>query len=348
MGRDKFAALLIKYQEGKCTQQEKELVEYWFALTGTEPTPDITNAELDGMHTRIWAGMQDKVNTGAFETTQIVPLHRLILRWSSIAAALVLLTWFGFGDHLKNIFNGDNIVAGSSWVEKRNSGSMTMAVTLEDSSVVELSPNSVLSFPEHFENSRRVVVLKGKGFFKIRKNPNKPFYVHSGQTITRVLGTSFYVDSKSPKTKVEVVTGLVSVVAATEKNAKPAEPVILRPNYQAIFDPASETFASGLVERPRLLDETISFQFRNEPLSTVAARMTSAWGIEVRAKNRQILHCPLTADLGGQPLFIQLDIICAALNARYRIENGVIVISGEGCRAMQAKSINHKSTSMKT
>ncbi|MHA4741735.1 FecR family protein [Dyadobacter sp. MSC1_007] len=348
MGRDKFAALLIKYQEGKCTQQEKELVEYWFALTGTEPTPDITNAELDGMHERIWAGMQDKVDAEAFETTRVVPLRRLILRWSSIAAALVLLTWFGFGDRLKNIFNDGNNVAGSSWVEKRNNGSMPLAITLEDSSTVELSPNSVLSFPEHFESGRRVVVLKGKGFFKIRKNPNKPFYVHSGQTITRVLGTSFYVDSKTPKTKVEVVTGLVSVVAATQKNAKPAEPVMLTPNHQATFDPASGTFASGLVDSPRLLDETISFQFRNEPLSTVAAHITSAWGIEVRAKNRQILYCPLTADLSGQPLFIQLDIICAALNARYRIENGVIVISGEGCQAMQAKSVNHKSSPMKT
>jgi hypothetical protein len=105
----------------------------------------------------------------------------------------------------------------------------------------------------------------------------------------------------------------------------------------------SETFLVGLAERPRLVNESVPFQFQNAPLSKVVENMTTAWGVEIQTDNKQILNCPLTADLSGQPLFIQLDIICAALNARYKITGTTIRISGAGCKQVKARpSINTK------
>jgi transmembrane sensor len=344
MSREKFAALLEKYQEGTCTDQEKQLVEYWFALIETNAAPKNADQDLTGVEDKIWSRMQEAAPGDFAESRPPVPLRNIFIKWIGIAASLVLVTWFVMGDRFGRICHtGHNGVY--SWVEKTNSGVTDMLITLEDGSTVALAPRSSLRFPEHFDSGQRNVELKGKGFFKIQKNPQKPFYVHSGQMVTRVLGTSFYVQNEpaTHQTKVEVVTGLVSVYGAVENSRKPVNPVLLKPNHRATFDAASETFSVGLAERPRLLNEHVPFQFQNAPLSRVVENISAAWGVEIQTDNKQILNCPLTADLGGQPLFIQLDIICAALNARYKITGTSIRISGEGCRQPKIRSsINSK------
>ncbi|WAC14103.1 FecR family protein [Dyadobacter pollutisoli] len=338
MSREKFAALLEKYQEGRCSDQEKELVEYWFALVETNVAPKAAEHDLKGMEDRIWSQMQVEALPDFREGKPVVPLRNIFLKWSGVAASLLLVTWFFLGDRFGEMFRAGTNGAESAWVEKRNDGTGTMLITLEDSSTVELAPNSVLSFPEHFEPGQRVVALKGKGFFKIQRNAQKPFFVRSGEMVTKVLGTSFYVQNEANglKTKVEVVTGLVSVYGADGLKGKQANPILLKPNHNATFDRETEAFSVGLAEQPRLVNADIAFQFKNAPLAIVAEQITKAWGIDIETKNPQIMNCPLTADLSGQPLFIQLDIICAALHATYKVDGTRIWISGQGCK--QAKS----------
>ena len=41
-------------------------------------------------------------------------------------------------------------------------------------------------------------------------------------------------------------------------------------------------------------------------------------------------HCPVTATLTDEPLYGKLDLICRAIEARYEVIDGQIIISG-GC-----------------
>lgn len=340
MSREKFAALLEKYQEGRCNDQEKKLVEYWFALIETNVAPEAAEQELKGMEDRIWSQIQMEALPDFREDKPVVPLRSIFLKWSSVAASLLLVTWFFLGDRLGEMFRAGTNSAENAWVEKRNDGTGMMLISLEDSSTVELAPNSSLSFPEHFEPGQRVVALKGKGFFKIQRNPQNPFFVRSGEMVTKVLGTSFYVQNEANglKTKVEVVTGLVSVYRAAGIKGKQPDPILLKPNHKATFNRETDAFSVGLAEQPRLVNADIAFQFKNAPLAAVAEHIKKAWGIDIQTKNPQIMNCPLTADLSGQPLFIQLDIICAALNATYKVNGTTIWISGQGCRQGKSRS----------
>lgn len=335
MNREQFAALLEKYQQGQCTDQEKKLVEYWFGLLEDENVREVSGDELLDAEQRIWAGMQ--------ETAHLPDLHQptfkrkmlqMYLRWSAIAASLLLIGWF-VADRLKS---GNAPLATYAWQETRNNGTNVMPVILEDGSTIELAPRSSVRYPGHFEKDKRVVVLKGNAFFSIQRNPKKPFYVHSGEITTKVLGTSFHVGTApdGKLTKVEVVTGLVSVYS--ERNAARAADMLITPNHTATFDRSSGKISESISDRPRLLNPAVSFRFRNTPLFEVAGRMRDAWGVDLETENRQILSCPLTADLSGQPLFVQLDIICAALGAQYKVHGSAIRISGPGCklRAPQA------------
>ncbi|KAA0992168.1 FecR family protein [Dyadobacter aurulentus] len=335
MSRERFAALIEKYQEGTCTDEEKKLVEYWFALLESEVGEKVSGKQLDDANDRMWSQLQQRAGLEISGDTKV---RYPVFKWLSIAASLIFACWFLAG----KIYKTEQLPV-SGWIERRNDGTMPVLILLEDSSTVELSPGSKLRYPAHFEEQQRVVLLEGKGFFDIHKNPAKPFYVHSGKMVTRVLGTSFYVDNlkTAGKTKVEVVTGLVQVYTQAEPQmepqAKKAPNQLLRPNHTATFDPESRTFALGLAVEPKLLNAKVSFQFKNARLYEVSQQLTQAWGIRVEGANKQILNCPITANLSGQPLFTQLDIICAALNARYTIRGNTILISGPGCKSSFSK-----------
>ncbi|MBO9613286.1 MAG: FecR family protein [Dyadobacter sp.] len=329
MNREQFAALLKKYQEGRCTEQEKQLVEHWFALLENENAGEFSEEDLNGVEERVWAGMQEKAHLpDLHDRDGKNPFRSVYVRWAGMAASLLLIGWFFAG----KIFDRHVPLTAYTWEEKRNNGNTILPVMLEDSSVVELRPGSSLRYPSRFEGSKREVVLKGNGFFSIRKNPKKPFYVHSGGVTTRVLGTSFHVSTAANggQTKVEVVTGLVSVYS--ERGNEEAVDMLVSPNHTATFDRKSGKFSAGLAERPRLLNAHVSFRFHNAPLAQVAQHMREAWGVDVEVENSQIMNCPLTADLSGQPLYTQLDIICAALGAKYKVRGSAIRIDGPGCK----------------
>ncbi|MET7257985.1 FecR family protein [Dyadobacter fermentans] len=342
MNREQFAALLEKYQEGRCTEQEKQLVEHWFALLENENAGEVSKDELNCAEERMWAGMQERAYLPDLrERNSTNPFLSIYIRWAGIAASLLLVGWFFAG----KILDHHVPLTAYTWEERRNDGPDILPVMLEDSSVVELRPGSSLRYPNRFEGGKREVVLKGNGFFSIRKNPKKPFYVHSGGVTTRVLGTSFHVSTAPDgrQTKVEVVTGLVSVYS--EKTDEEAVDMLVSPNHTATFDRNSGKFTPGIAEHPRLLNTDISFQFHNAPLAQVAQHMRDAWGITLEAENNQIMNCPLTADLSGQPLYTQLDIICAALGAKYKVHGSTIRIAGPGCKMRGAPAFQSRKPS---
>lgn len=338
MNREQFAALLEKYQDGRCTDREKELVEHWFALLENENADEISEGEPEGAEERMWAGMQEKAYLpDLHERRGNSPFRSIYLRWAAMAASLLLIGWFFAG----NVLDRHLPLTAYAWNEKRNDSENVLPVVLEDSSVVELRPGSALRYPRRFEGGKREVVLRGNGFFSIRKNPKRPFYVHSGGVTTRVLGTSFHVTTATGgQTTVEVVTGLVSVYS--EKTSGNAVDMLLTPNHTATFDRNSGKFTAGLAAQPRLLNADISFRFQNAPFSQVAQHLRDAWGVALEAENSQIMHCPLTADLSGQPLFTQLDIICAALGAKYKVLGATIRISGPGCKVRRTHAFRKR------
>jgi ferric-dicitrate binding protein FerR (iron transport regulator) len=139
-----------------------------------------------------------------------------LFRKLSIAASIALLiglSWFSY----KNLFNKNNnvIVAKIAIATKNieNKGNIPLFVTLPDSSIVELYPNSSISYQEKFTNHKRGVVLIGEAIFSVKKDKSSPFKVYSDSLVTTVLGTKFRVQSFNKENTINVVLyeGRVSV-----------------------------------------------------------------------------------------------------------------------------------------
>ena len=83
-------------------------------------------------------------------------------------------------------------------------------VRLEDGSVVTLNTDSALAVTMQGDQ-RTIELLKGEAFFDVQPDARRPFIVHGDHSITRVLGTRFFVHEKGHSDEVNVLSGRVEV-----------------------------------------------------------------------------------------------------------------------------------------
>ena len=224
-------------------------------------------------------------------------------------------------------------------VEVSNDGNHEKMVKLPDGSQVLLSKNSKISYPNPFGVTQRSVYLSGEAFFEVVKNPSKPFVVYANELATRVLGTSFTISSydKADEVKVIVKTGKVAVFPlGLEDEVLDKKPeMMLTPNQKVVFNRIDNQMKRSLVEIPEPLKNSADFSkylvFENSPVTKVFEKLFEVYNIPIVYDNALMENCRITAELGNQPLFEKLDLICRAIDAKYEVIDGQIVIHAKKC-----------------
>jgi transmembrane sensor len=98
-------------------------------------------------------------------------------------------------------------------------------VALADGSVVEVDPETRLRVA-FGERARRVLLERGRAFFKVAKNPARPFLVQADGTTVRAVGTAFGVERAKQGILVTVAEGKVGVfVSEISAPVLPALPI---------------------------------------------------------------------------------------------------------------------------
>lgn len=346
MSKQHFHTLLSRYRRGECSEQEKRLVEQWFTLLDGEK-PHHTYEESQQVEYRIWQAIQQKqppvLVTKVKKSPIFFPWH-----WVAAAVLLVAIAWVGYQFQRNDTYQAKTGLAENQLLngllKRTNNTSQLQVIKLEDGTEISLAPQGSIEFPAQFEGNKREVFLTGKAFFKVAKNPQKPFLVYTGEVVTKVLGTSFWVNviKNNQAVEVSVVTGKVSVFQRDARNdyvtEKVKSGVILTPNQRVTYDQNSQSFVTSLVENPVLVSPTeqqtiaeVPFVFDDAPLSEVVAKLEEAYGIEIILENERLKNCLFTTDITKQPLFTKLDLLCASLNASYEVRGTKILVSGTGC-----------------
>jgi hypothetical protein len=218
----------------------------------------------------------------------------------------------------------------------------TQLIVLEDGTKVSLMPNSKLYYAPVFAADKREVVLEGEAFFEVAKNPARPFLVYYNNIVTRVLGTSFRIntDSKTGNVEVAVFTGKVQVYENNKSGSDKAnKSIILTPNQKVVYKPEDRLFETVLVDKPEQVNKeelekkAFSFVYEEEKLQNVFQQLESSYQIEIVVENSNINECEFTGDVSKQDLYTKLKIICLATNASYEINGTKILIKGNGCTA---------------
>jgi ferric-dicitrate binding protein FerR (iron transport regulator) len=109
-------------------------------------------------------------------------------------------------------------------------------VTLPDGTKVWLNAESSLRFPTAFTEKERAVELTGEAYFEVATNKNKPFLIKTGQSNTRVLGTSFNIMAYNDEGPVKT-----TLLEGAVKIAEGGRSALLQPGEQGIFNSGSIT-----------------------------------------------------------------------------------------------------------
>lgn len=343
MDKKHFQTLLDRYIKGICTIQEKKLVEQWFALQGEE-LPKYLDSEINQIEERLWNNIQNQPKSKK---------STLVVLWRGIAAAvaIIFLSW-----GISTYFAPDPLTKEATSILKLsgklityiNSSDSIRIYTLSDGTEVHLTPGGSLSYQSELNQYSREVYLKGKAFFNVAHDSRRPFYVHIGDVLTKVLGTSFWVTGKGNNEAIEiaVVTGKVSV----EQNRKPKKNdsgnikggVILTANQWIKYTPDTHTFETGLVAQPVPIDgkNTASdagrFVFDDAPVTAVIDQLATTYGIEIILENEMLSECLFKGNISNQSLYVQLDLLCSSINATYEVRGTRILISGKGCSTLSS------------
>jgi transmembrane sensor len=269
--------------------------------------------------------------------------------WRTAAAILFLVVASVYffvlrGKDTKKLrFTYATSVSSPVFTEKINASDTSVSLSLPDGSIIELAAKSRISYRNDFNHTdTRDLYLLGEAFFKIAKNPARPFRVFTNEIITKVLGTSFTVSSfeKDTAIRVTVRTGKVGVysqIAANNKNAAAGNPVgiIVTPNQELVYQKGEQKFQKVLVEHPLFVVPVISdngMVYEDSPVEKVFDQLGKFYGINIVFDNELLSKCTVTADLRSESFYQKLDLICKAIGAKYEIVDGQAVIQSNGCQ----------------
>lgn len=169
-------------------------------------------------------------------------------------------------------------------------------VNLPDGTKVWLNAASSLKYPAVFNQSNRVVELKGEAYFEVAKLINKtgnrvPFKVKSNLGEGRnqeveVLGTHFNINAydNEPNSKTTLLEGSVRVLNVSASTSN-----LLKPGQQSIIRSSSPSILIKDVDA----EETVTwkdgfFSFNDENLETIMNKISRWYNVDIEYRGTKI------------------------------------------------------------
>lgn len=281
----------------------------------------------------VWSRLNNSIASGkTFPAKKVWMVRSAAMLLMLIAVSILLIARFDKQDE-------KNAELDSNAISITNNGIAPKTIVLGDRSSIILEPKSTLTYPKLFGKNSREVFLSGEAFFEITKEPERPFIVHAGKIVAKVLGTTFTVRAFKDENDilVQVKTGKVSVLISDDDKSSydsSREGVLLIPNQQAVFSRDEKRISKSLIENPALLNPLVkrAFVFKDTPVKEIFSALQDAYGVIIVYDEELMRDCALNITLEDMPLYDKIRLICKTLEADYEILDSHIVVSGKGCK----------------
>ncbi|MBB6270273.1 ferric-dicitrate binding protein FerR (iron transport regulator) [Pedobacter cryoconitis] len=194
---------------------------------------------------------------------------------------------------------------------------------LADGTKIWLNANSSLTFPTAFPGDSRRVSLQGEAYFEVAKDKSKAFFVKTGQTEIRVLGTHFnimaYEDENYQHTT--LLEGSVEISKGIEKS-------LLKPGQQARTAASSSLIRIRDIENPEgvIAWKNGYFQFEKSDLHSLMRQISRWYATDVLYQG----EIPRKEYSGKIPRTVNVKTLIEMLSysgIHCRVENNKIIVS---------------------
>ncbi len=312
--------LLARYLSGEADEAQRRAVEAWaqddpananelrrmrelWDLGGK--AVDVPKVNVDAAWTKVESRIADAEGKGR---VRLIGARHWV-RWLSAAAMVAMLVlavrWF---------FEPSTITYLAQAEPKQ--------IILADSSRTVLFPGSKLTGRM---GKQRAMHLKGRAYFEVRRDAQRPFTVEAGDLQVTVLGTAFEVaDYDTARfATVRVRTGHVRVVAGTETVELLAGDHLRydKQRHQLERRPAPPMEVYGL----RVL------KFEGAPMARVVEQLENLYHVRITLGNERIANCRLTAEFNDEPIASMLEVIAQTFGLNVTMNAGSYTLEGDGC-----------------
>ena len=316
---------IIAFINGECTSDEKQEVESWIKDNNEEynriryiwkkSQTTISREEINMEDA--WEKINPEKRTRMHQRRSGTIVFKQIAR---IAAVLIILVSIGYF-----LYQIGRTSQKMTLVEITSGSDVPSQHTLPDGSSIWLNANSSLRYPKKFGKVRDVY-LTGEAYFEVIRNPDMPFEVHSGNTVTKVLGTSFNIDAKNieEKIQIDVVSGKVIFF----EKEKEDNGVILLKGDQAIFNTVQAKITQQESDNKNFMAwKTHQLRFDKTPLYEVCKVLSEYYNVNFIADSNLLVNKNLSAVFKNKSLDDVLKVMEITLDIRAVSDDETIILS---------------------
>ncbi|MEN8123181.1 MAG: FecR domain-containing protein, partial [Bacteroidota bacterium] len=198
------------------------------------------------------------------------------------------------------------------------------SIKLTDGSEVILNAGSRLEYTSLFGNRTREVKLEGEAYFKVSKNPQKPFIVNASGLTVKAYGTEFNVKSYAEDKSIQatLIKGRIGVQKTISGDNKETQEFFLKPMEQVILHKAIKTqgdSASIISEKlfiarkinPDLYTAWIKdkIHVKSETLKELALRLERKYNVQINIEDKELENKKFTGILENETIEQVLQVL---------------------------------------
>ena len=199
------------------------------------------------------------------------------------------------------------------------------SLVLSDGTKVFLNADSELKYPVEFSDRKRIVHLKGDGYFEVHKDSLRPFVVRVNGAEVTVLGTSFNVNTYGDDGQIytTLVNGAVRVSSVKNGQAE-----VLKPGMQSVMDVQSGQLTVREVDvEPYVAWREGRFVFRAMTLDLIMRQLQRWYDFEVFYQNPELKDYEFRGVIKrDMDLDKVLSVIKVTTNVDFEVKGKVITI----------------------
>lgn len=324
MNRDQLSALFERFLREEASEHEKKMVEAYMLLSESEEV-EFPDHEKQETKERIWSAL-DRYSGERPIIHSNNAFYAKRSWWFRVAAMWVILAGITAAGFLFRYDIMDRLFP-IAWNEDVTGPYEIKRVVLPDGSIVNLAPNSSISYPSRYRGYSRRAKLSGIAFFSVAHNEKQPFTVASGRLDIKVLGTSFEVRNVPSQhdVGVTVATGKVQVRCGDQMRT------ILTANQEVLYNDVSGQF--NVMEKVDAAAETAwtgnVLVFKETALEEVLKALQQHYDIKISIhpnaiKKGATFSGAFKSHESGKEI---LDVVCFSSGLKYTItrDNTVVI-----------------------
>ncbi len=238
-----------------------------------------------------------------------------------VLLGILIISLLVFPDRILVEADKKSAVADEQWIQRQNPPGQKSRINLGDGSVITLNAASSIKYDREYGKTHRNIYLEGEAYFEVEKD-SLPFKVHSGDCITKALGTSFNITAyQDLPFRVQLEEGKVSVDHTLEDEA-----IVLDPGEEVFLDPSNRLITGKFDISKAFGWKDGNIFFEGTDFLEVVSTLERWYAVEITVENLKRKNLKISAEFRRDNLDNVLNSLGYTFGFKHSIEQKNVTI----------------------